>query len=60
MKSAPPPRGGLYFEDFEAGAFFQSRLMRTVTRMGNMLFLNMTLYPQPLHIDAHFCATETK
>jgi len=28
--------------------------------MDNMLFSNMTLNPQPLHIDAHFCATETE
>ena len=25
-----------------------------------MLFSNMTLNPQPLHIDRHFCATETE
>src|SRR5580765_1639852 len=49
-------RGGLYFEDFEAGHVFQHRLTRTVTQMDNMLFSNMTLNPQPLHIDAHFCA----
>lgn len=24
-----------------------------------MLFCSMTMNPQPLHIDAHFCATET-
>ena len=35
-------------------------LTRTVTQMDNMLFSNMTLNPQPLHIDAHFCATETE
>jgi acyl dehydratase len=28
--------------------------------MDNMLFSNMTLNPQPLHIDAHFCETETE
>ena len=28
--------------------------------MDNMLFSNMTLNPQPLHIDAHFCANETE
>ena len=28
--------------------------------MDNMLFSNMTLNPQPLHIDAFFCATETE
>jgi acyl dehydratase len=54
------PRGGLYFEDFTAGALFEHRLTRTVTQMDNMLFSNMTLNPQPLHIDRHFCETETE
>ena len=58
--SAPHPRGGLYFEDFVVGQSFAHRLTRTVTQMDNMLFSNMTLNPQPLHIDAHFCATETQ
>lgn len=53
-------RGGLYFEDFAIGQVFEHRLTRTVTQMDNMLFSNMTLNPQPLHIDAHFCATETQ
>ncbi|CAH1651090.1 MAG: MaoC family dehydratase [Chelatococcus sp.] len=56
----PHPRGGLYFEDFTVGAVISHRLTRTVTQMDNMLFSNMTLNPQPLHIDAHFCATETE
>ena len=54
------PRGGLYFEDFAVGTTIRHRLTRTVTQMDNMLFSNMTLNPQPLHIDAHFCATETE
>src|ERR687898_726238 len=54
------PRGGLYFEDFEVGTTIAHRLTRTVTQMDNMLFSNMTLNPQPLHIDAHFCANETE
>ena len=54
------PRGGLYFEDFRVGEHHAHRLRRTVTQMDNMLFSNMTLNPQPLHIDAHFCATETE
>src|SRR4249920_3164358 len=54
------PRGGLYFEAFSIGQVFRHRLTRTVTQMDNMLFSNMTLNPQPLHIDAHFCATETE
>lgn len=57
---SPHPRGGLYFEDFEIGTILSHRLTRTVTQMDNMLFSNMTLNPQPLHIDAHFCATETE
>jgi acyl dehydratase len=56
----PHPRGGLFFEDFEIGRTIKHRLTRTVTQMDNMLFSNMTLNPQPLHIDAHFCATETE
>jgi acyl dehydratase len=53
-------RGGLYYEDFIVGSVIEHRLTRTVTQMDNMLFSNMTLNPQPLHIDAHFCATETE
>ena len=53
-------RGGLYFEDFEVGKTYEHRYYRTVTQMDNMLFSNMTLNPQPLHIDRHFCATETE
>lgn len=54
------PRGGLYFEDFVVGSIIEHRLTRTVTQMDNMLFSNMTLNPQPLHIDRHFCETETE
>lgn len=53
-------RGGLYFEDFVIGEVFEHGLTRTVTQMDNMLFSNMTLNPAPIHIDAHFCATETQ
>lgn len=51
---------GLYFEEFEVGHIFDHSLRRTVTEMDNMLFSNMTLNPQPLHIDRHFCETETE
>jgi acyl dehydratase len=53
-------RGGFFYEDFTVGMVVEHRLTRTVTQMDNMLFSNMTLNPQPLHIDAHFCATETE
>ncbi len=54
------PRGGLFYEDFVVGILVEHRLTKTVTQMDNMLFSNMTLNPQPLHIDAHYCATETE
>jgi len=53
-------RGGMYFEDFTIGALIEHRLTRTVTQMDNMLFSNMTLNPQPLHIDRQFCEKETE
>jgi acyl dehydratase len=51
---------GLYFEDFEPGQVFRHALRRTVTETDNILFSTMTLNPQPLHIDRHFCETETE
>ena len=53
-------RGGLYFEGFTVGEVFEHRYTRTVTQMDNVLFSNMTLNPQPLHIDRHFCEQETE
>jgi acyl dehydratase len=53
-------RGGLWLEDFTVGANFRHRLTRTLTEMDNVLFSNMTLNPQPLHIDKHFCERETE
>ena len=53
-------RGGLYYEGFTIGEVFEHRYTRTVTQMDNMLFSNMTLNPQPLHIDRHFCEQETE
>jgi acyl dehydratase len=60
MSERRSPRGGMYFEDFEVGKLYEHRLRRTVTQMDNMLFSNMTLNPQPLHIDREFCAKETE
>ena len=51
---------GKYYEELETGAKFRHAMGRTVTEMDNMLFSNMTLNPQPLHIDREFCATETE
>ena len=54
------PRGGIYFDDFVVGHLYEHPLRRTVTQLDNMLFSNMTLNPQPLHIDRHFCEQETE
>jgi acyl dehydratase len=51
---------GLHFEEFEVGQVFRHALRRTVTETDNILFSTMTLNPQPLHIDRHFCETETE
>jgi acyl dehydratase len=56
----PHLRGGFFYDDFQVGVRFAHRLRRTVTQMDNVLFSNMTLNPQPLHIDAEFCAHETE
>ena len=53
-------RGGTYFDDFVVGRLYEHPLTRTVTQMDNMLFSNMTLNPQPLHIDRHYCEQETE
>ena len=52
--------GGLHFEEFQVGQVFAHPLRRTVTEMDNMLFSTLTLNPQPLHIDRHYCETETE
>src|SRR5688572_798204 len=48
---------GLYFEEFEIGGEFRHALRRTVTETDNVLFSTMTMNPQPLHLDRHFCET---
>jgi acyl dehydratase len=59
-QSSRHPRGGIFFEDFVVGETFEHRYRRTLTEMDNVLFSNMTLNPQPLHIDREFCANETE
>ena len=60
MTTTRSPRGGMYYEEFEVGKLYRHTLRRTVTQMDNMLFSNMTLNPQPLHIDRDFCEKETQ
>lgn len=47
---------GLYLHEFEKGQVFQHTLRRSITESDNMLFSNMTLNPQPLHIDFDFAS----
>ncbi len=47
---------GLYFDEFVVGHVFKHELRRTITEADNMLFSNMTLNPQPLHIDFEFAS----
>lgn len=47
---------GIYLEECEPGRIIHHSLRRTVTEMDNMLFSNMTLNPQPLHIDFDYAA----
>lgn len=51
---------GLHYEDFEEGRTYRHELSRTVTEADNILFSNMTLNPQPLHIDRHFAERHTE
>lgn len=47
---------GLFLQEFESGQVFQHSLRRSITESDNMLFSNMTLNPQPLHIDFDFAS----
>ena len=51
---------GLYFDEFQEGAVFNHPIRRTVTEMDNTLFSCLTHNPQPLHIDRHYCETQTE
>ena len=51
---------GLYFDAFQEGAVFDHPIRRTVTEMDNTLFSCLTHNPQPLHIDRHYCETQTE
>lgn len=51
---------GMYFEEFEVGKTITHGLSKTITEMDNMLFCNMTLNAQPLHIDKSFAEKESE
>jgi len=47
---------GKWFDELEDGFQLVHEVRRTVTEADNMLFSNMTMNPQPLHIDHDFAA----
>ncbi len=47
---------GLYYEQFSVGQEFEHPWTRTVTEMDNVLFTNLTMNVQPLHLDAEFAS----
>ena len=51
---------GQYFDELEVGQVFKHAQTRTITEMDNVMFSALTHNPQPLHIDRHFCETQTE
>ena len=47
---------GLYYEEFSIGQEFEHPWTRTVSEMDNILFTNLTMNVQPLHLDAEFAS----
>jgi acyl dehydratase len=47
---------GRCLEDFVVGDVYQHRLGRTITTADNSWFSQLTLNPNPLHIDHHYAA----
>jgi acyl dehydratase len=52
-------RGGLYFRGFRVGKTYEHRYTPYGDTDGQHAVLQHDLNPQPLHIDRHFCETET-
>jgi itaconyl-CoA hydratase len=51
-QAAPKAWRGRFFEDFDAGDVFQSRLGRTVTQTDNIWFTCLTLNTNQVHFNA--------
>jgi itaconyl-CoA hydratase len=51
------PEGGRYFEDFEVGQVFRSRVGRTITAVDNAWFTLLTLNTNQLHFNDHYAAS---
>ncbi|MEE9346973.1 MAG: MaoC family dehydratase [Robiginitomaculum sp.] len=51
---------GKWFDELEVGQVFKHALRRTITEADNVMFCAMTHNPAALHLDAHYCETETE
>jgi acyl dehydratase len=60
MMAPDRPVRGRWFEQFEVGQVIVHALTRTITESDNVTFTTMTLNPAPIHLDAHYAATETE
>lgn len=54
------PVRGRWFEEFEVGQVIPHALTRTITEADNVGFTTMTLNPAPIHLDAHYAASDTE
>ncbi len=53
-------QGGKWFDELDVGQIYRHAIRRTVTETDNVMFTTMTHNPAQLHLDAHYCATETE
>ena len=54
---APKAWSGRFYEDFDIGDVYRSRLGRTITETDNVWFTLLTLNTNPIHFDAQYAAT---
>ena len=55
-EAAPKVWLGRFYEDFDVGDVFRSRLGRTVTQTDNIWFTLLTQNTAPIHFDAHYAS----
>lgn len=55
--AAPKEWRGRYFEDFEVGDVFQSRLGRTITETDNIWFTCLTMNTNQMHFNSEYASS---
>jgi acyl dehydratase len=53
-------RFGRFYEEFEIGAIYKHWPGKTITESEDHMFCLLTMNHHPLHIDAHYAATQTE